>query len=780
LQDPAGARLTGLSSLVLCEPAELLPPQVATVCGLLAEHGLHLQHAPELETDAAATPLAHEPVLIIAEDEWTAAAALVERMLPCPAPEGQALLLSSDSRVLDHALHAAGLPRTGAGAYSCERGALQLLPLLLENAWWPVELHSLTELLSLEAFPVPAFAKRALLFAVSREAGVGGAAWQEAMNQIKQDCAERELPPGIADELEQFLGAAGRVKPAEGISGAQVAARCDWLLSRLERAQAAAQGAAAGPAGAGAGAAVAAAVRHTRLLKQLCAEAGQLSRVALERMLGDVLGSGQPAGDYPAEAAPWRVYRHPGQLRNACQTLYWWEFAEAPPSRGATWSPAERRYLSSRGVRLEEPEAVYRRENDACMRAALHAQEQLVLVHVRFKNGEEQKMHPFLQRLESLGTVRAETASSTRTAASRAAGEAPSRRALFQVPPGQVSVSGDMSYSGLSSLLGCPLNWLCSQHLRLRSGRALTLQSGNLLLGNLCHKVVEELLGSGATVPEPAAARAAAEAEFDRLLPFIAAELLLPEHEAERRRAREAVGLAIAELSAGLLRYGLSPVAVEHEFAAGGQELTLHGRIDLVLQDRSGRPYLLDFKWSNAANWYKDAVEQGEALQLAVYAHAIEHTGHADPAGGTQHTELGAGYYLLAQRRFLWATPAYDSGAGAGNGAGNAAGSAAAGNATSPAGLASAGAEPPPEISLDETFARAVRGRARIAAEIAQGRVAATGVRERELQSQDSLSDGKLTKQMRDEAAARGELYVSPPCGFCEFGAVCGMNRSAL
>jgi ATP-dependent helicase/nuclease subunit B len=210
------------------------------------------------------------------------------------------------------------------------------------------------------------------------------------------------------------------------------------------------------------------------------------------------------------------------------------------------------------------------------------------------------------------------------------------------------STRPQLSATGLEDYGACPFKFFASRMLRLE--RPLDLTPGPLELGELRHKLLEELfrsLGRGAPldwgrVDVPAATRL-----VDEIAPQIARDTL------EDRFGRDALtevllADAVEDIKAFVLvlkrmgeRYGFVQVDAEYDFGphrhepltlpvAEGLAFTLRGSVDRVDADadglRHGRPRLVlyDFKsGANAAQHGAPRYYHGLSLQLAVYGLAL-------------------------------------------------------------------------------------------------------------------------------------------------------------
>ena len=231
---------------------------------------------------------------------------------------------------MDQTLERHGLPKLGSSESSRWRASLQVLPLVLANAWKPVDLYKLVELLSLTLAPVPGYAARHLLRALSKEPGVSGDAWNKALETIAKEYKEKEnsknsagrktTPAEFVAKLDLFL-AKDRYSPDSGIPEEKLKERCQWVIERLVwRIK-------KDPF-------LAEAVSHCREMQKLAEGKENIPRVAVERMLDSVIGVGGTAPDRFEQAAPWQVVRHPGQIIRPCKTVIWWGFIE-PSSRAS-------------------------------------------------------------------------------------------------------------------------------------------------------------------------------------------------------------------------------------------------------------------------------------------------------------------------------------------------------------------------------------------------------------------------------------------------------------
>jgi ATP-dependent helicase/DNAse subunit B len=296
-----------------------------------------------------------------------------------------------------------------------------------------------------------------------------------------------------------------------------------------------------------------------------------------------------------------------------------------------------------------------------------------------------------------------------------------------------------LSYSQLSTLIGCSLKWVLEKKGRLKVGAAQSVPTGNTMIGTLVHRVVEELFGelhaANRAVPTPAEI----QAKLDQLVPHYASELLLPGRGSTLAGLRPVVEHSVIKLFQTLQTQGVYIRATEHKFDkpatfnvnGARTEVQVSGSIDVLAADQQSEPVVIDLKWTNRSKYRREEITEGNAMQLALYHWALDDG--PDPMS-TVAEDAAMSYYMLKQGEFASTSTLF--------------GPALA----SPA-------------SSRSTWQRSVRAAEFSISEVVGGRVLAAG--RHELASPD---------EQRDTATADGRLYQKPPCNFCDFSALCGLK----
>lgn len=560
------------------------------------------------------------------------------------AEPGRVTILASDpdmAALLDAALHAQGIGTMGAGAAARGQPANQVLPLVLELLWEPVDPYVLLDFLVLPLGPVHRDVGFRLARALEKQPGLGSGAWDEAVAELlAADAAvqaERGEPAAdgrVTRLLDRWFHHA-RFSRSEALPTSVVEQRCGLVAQW-------ASGAARRPgANADEMAALDSASAQASALGRLAGSLGaSISEAQLQRLLEEVRG--EAAGDvaHPAQAGG-PVLVHDLADVPESDLLVW--IGTAASATTTPWTPTELAVLADSGIHLR-PDRAGRRA--AQVRGLARARRLLVL-DLR----AEQSAHPVWLRLQAaLGQVPSlEAAVADGTAA------LPTRLVDGILPPlprplwpasSPIPRPDTCSATSLEDQLACPLKWTLRHALALRPSSIASIPEDERLRGDFAHTLLETVFPPGAP-PTPEAARLAMAAAFEARVGLDAAPLAIPRKMRQRqdlqRRLVTAAGRLAEVLAAGGYEIAGLEVEIGDEARVGGARLA--GRIDAVLTGPDGEA-IIDFKYGGT-KYRTKLLEEGRAVQLATYAHAREAQGGQARA---------AGYLILRESRLL--TPA--------------------------------------------------------------------------------------------------------------------------
>ena len=680
------------------------------------------------------------------DDELVAGDIAAEWLAASPDANGDvAIIRQGDATILDGACRRLGLARPGGSKTSPFRGALQALPLAFETAWQPLDAERMLELLVMGGSPVPYRTGRHFADVLRDFPGTGGARWQEAWRDAEEQLRE-ERSDESADASERSASVRRtladwrewlepeRFRRDSGTTATAADAVCRKVQRwALRRASASADSIYLDTANAAA------------TLARTIAASGldSISKPQLDRMIDAVVAEGISRPGTSAEAAPWTTVDDPAQIWNAVPSVLWWGFSDPGTDAPRTpWNAAEQAELAAAGVALTSTGAAISRHLDAQRRAILNATERVLLVTPAMAAGEGAATHPVwheLASLEGLHEAVIDGRSLRRAAQVSLGGRAwnlaqieprPLPRPLrdWQVAGMRTGARASESATSLESLLGCPMNWVLRYRARLRESGLLDMADGNRLKGNVAHEVLARLL-AGPLPDDATGVRHAVTALLDEALPEIASPLLMPGRVRDREDLRRNTIESAVTLVGLLDACQLSVAATERPLNCRLEDGTqISGIVDLELTTSSGRPAVVDLKWSDSDRYRRDEIAEARPIQLATYARLLQ---------GEESAPLpGAAYFMIKQRRLL----AVD-------------------------------AQPfPPQFRVDgselaSVWRAVVEARNRNLGELAAGRVTATGV-----EPNEADPGGKSTEAVEDS------IEVEPPCRFCPYGRLCGMS----
>ena len=734
--------------LVVADDLRVWPGRWRRVFGRLRDEGTRLRRMPtplggapadtdlrELQRRLAAgddrssqawSPRGDGSLALLRAPTAIEAAEAVAAMVGARPPGEVGIIRSGRPDVLDEAFRAHGLPTAGVRMVSTWRPALQVLPLALDMLFEPVDVRSALELLGLPGGPLGSRTRYSMSHALADAPGIGDVRWTNAKQRLRDALGERG-PQELAT-LEAWVeprrhgwrdGA-----PREAIV-ATVRRVLDWLR----------------PRGAAPSSSQLAAVEQCVQVAELIDRdpRGRFDRLAVRQLVAAASGLGASATWSVEEAGRVAHVDHPSALLHPRPLVVWWFFAAstATPPHRSRWRAAELRALEAAGVSLVASDALLAEESGHWRTAALQARAQLLLVLPDRDRGQPTSAHPFwdeiVARLRLDDVHEAALTIAALDLATRPPWQLeleplpmlplPEARPSWHVPPGRVPTSARLTAPGIEDLLDCPLRWVLGTGASLRSRSVPAIAEGALLNGILGHRLVQRLVEL-----EPVDTWVGSvERILDELLPVMAAPLLQPGMRFELLQLRHQLTRAVDGLVGLLQRSGMRVAGVEEEITAPWLATEVVGRLDLRLVDQHDREAIVDLKWGLGR--YRAQLEQGRAVQLAVYAQVRR-------VAGGQEALPSAAYLSLSRGRLSTTDPArFGEAEGVGG---------------------------PP---LGETVARITTTVPAVRVALEAGFVPVTGVS----RARPLLDSLEVAEDRRD-----AHYPSTPRCDDCGFGAVCG------
>jgi len=746
-----------ISSIQIEDDFSLLPPVWQDIFAKLEKIGVRI-HRNTFKTNEDIYKQDDSFVLVESSDEWEAAENLA--LWLSSDKEGNkdvSIICGMDTSILDQSLMNHGLPRLGRLEPSKWREIQQVMPLFLANAWLPVDIKQIVQLLSLTTAPFPQWVCNKLLNAIGKEPGVGGRAWENALKEIEDkrfiELTEKNDPKALenakkyVDELNSFL-VKNRYDPKTGIPEEEIRARCQkitrWFSWQLETDEN-----------------VREIVGQAGDLQKLSSGKGKIPKITLERMLDTVIGEGSSVKGCQEQVSNWKTADRPGQISESSEILIWWGFNDTQGSMETYWSPKEVSSLKSSDIYPDLSPNKRKREENSWMNAISYAKKKFIGIYIKNIDGEESFHHPLwdtiLQKLRKTHPDLSQEQIKFRFVKGfnrfneivwkfqgREKYLTPVEKILFeeifpkaQIASGIIPYPEKLSYSQISTLAGCPMKWALEYHAKIRVSDRQSIPEGNQMIGNLCHRIVEEIYKDPDSQPDSEKGRKIAGEMFDLLVPSMASELLLEGKSIEHMRYREGIVQAIGSLVELINKLSLKVVATEEELTAEIDGLKFLGYADLILKDKKSHTYLLDLKWSSSSKYREKEISEGSCLQLATYAWMLKTK--------NPHTPVHAGYFMLAQGKIVTPDLAIDKN--------------------------------PIESSrtLEEIWNLGRNSFKETMEEILSGNIRAKGVEEYLTEINDGIKREKLKDALKFEHASKQLLYMDPPCTFCDFSSFCGL-----
>jgi hypothetical protein len=551
-------------------------------------------------------------------------------------------VIEQSGGTLDAALAATDQPLLGASDSSAFRPTLQLLTLALRLVWEPLDFKALMQFLTHPIGPIRRFARTTLAEKMAFYPGIGGAAWQEALETIaahyQSDGAA--VLADIAFWLESPRQAANTQAPIE-VMAVRVARLAQFFQEQLADPDAMHRAACA--------------VGHaqaTAVQQALDTLKGQTVAGITAETLDRLVAQSKADCHNPilhAEAAA-RCWVHaPGALIEPFDEVCWWHMAAVPLPKPYPWSPRELAQLRGLGVSLPEIGTLLKRQARAWLRPLLGARRCLTLMLPRA--GEE--VHPawltFSSLLENPAINDAEgllsAAAPTRDITAVPHRPLPGRRRWWQLPAGAVhGWDHSASYSSLDQFINNPCQWAMNYPARLKSSSMLDLPDNFRLLGNLAHRMVEQLYRHTDALSW---STQNLERWFDEAIEPIVREegaiLLMRGRRAQLAAFRMRFRISLVQLHETLRAAGAISIEPEKTLECTTPLGALRGSCDLSITLADGHQAVIDMKWAGNAKYRKKMTEHAH-VQLAVYARLIENNTSAWPA---------IGYFILQKPELL-------------------------------------------------------------------------------------------------------------------------------
>lgn len=591
-----------------------------------------------LKTNKAASAMGDGALVILRTGSDAEAAELLGALLSETPCDERLLIIPTGDQTLDRVLTARGKPACGIQSYSSLRPILQVLPLLCELLWEPLDPYRLLEFLSLPDIPVPRWVAGILAQAVANAPGIGGKPWNAALLKIEEKAKSKAVD---GDDAEWERIKALIATWIEGVRYPQNDGVPRESLSVL--AKQVAKWAGKKPLREG---------ENDSQITALAAQAGHLAMIAeslpeprirkpqLQRMLRQIIGEGQALGKN-AETGhiPW--VGSPNAIIGTAKEIIWWGFSHssAPVFHRLPWLKAESAYLNAAGVILPDPLVELQRNISGYERVVTAAQKRLVLVMPECQAGTAVEPHPLYDRLsvifgDSLAKLEVEgalwlagdkrIADIKRCAVTERSIPKPSR--FWHLTDNDTLPPRDTeSNSSLSTLFKIPVSWVLKYEGCLRQGAIQSIGNINAIMGSVAHRVFEELFPVGTDCKgwEQVTVQNIVDKLLSHLIETEGSVFLQPLRVSEKQTLIRRIQLAAWVMVKHIRDNGWTVAGTEHAVSGAFGNQELNGKVDLLLDKPDGAFAVVDLKWGKS-RYLRDNFLGNRCDQLALYAHMLK------------------------------------------------------------------------------------------------------------------------------------------------------------
>jgi len=652
---------------------------------------------------------------------------------------------------LDGCLSRLGVPTMGAALESLSHPVFQVLPLVLNLMWEPVDPELLLAFLSLPVSPLPRHTTWRLAEALAKQPGLGSGAWTLAYEKLCEE--DTGVEKGLRERLANWLHGnrypKGTAIPATAVTDvcgrvAQWATGYASLYAEKVDIPTSLVDALRNVAG------------QAATLGQLAETHGEtLSEPQIARLRDASMSFGGNMVPYPMAASGPRLITSLADIRTPCSYLIWLgqSSAERPRTR---WTAMEWSALRMAGIDLDDGTQEMAALRNIERRGFCKVTD--ALLAVALPEDVERKIHPFwVQIRNALPKHAGRQAEPVRLEDILAQNQAveltpwdfetatfepkPCQppRAHWHVAPGLLQEREQSSATELTDRLACPLKWVLNYQARIQPSAIASLPDIFQLKGLFCHSVLESVFGNGGELPDLETAVRAVGVAFDERLPLDAAPLAQPMKIVDRQRLRDSLcsstRVLVNALRAG--QYRIHGMEVEVTGSVHGRQLD--GSIDCLAVREDGQEAVIDFKFGGRKK-YDELIREGRAVQLATYAYGRTQQGE----GGNRFPAVA--YLVIDDARLL--SGERDRLAGA----------------SESDGIAGSGI-----AEVWKAFEESLAG----AEDWLSHQVP---VPARPLQAADQWPAGALLV-LRDPAANTSKDYAQEVCKYCHYQALCGIKE---
>ena len=408
------------------------------------------------------------------------------------------VICETDGHIVDEALETIGLPRAGFSQNSSWRPVFQVMPLSMELLWSPVNPVKILQFLTNPVCPLPGRVRYPLGDVMAQIPGLGSDAWNERIKKVLAKEEDEKDQKKIKADIEFWIENQ-RYDPELGAPVATIITRLNavskWLGNMMALFEGRPEQSLYATAKGQTEDLLSAVIRLENY------NDGTLGRDHIRRLIDDIRGVGTPVIDrnaeFAAEINPLNNYQEPGSIMRPSDTIIWNGLNGDHGLRVKDWSDAEIAALKVNDVFYLSDDTGLECLSRQRSKPVLNAKTRLILVASKDRSSDHAiwtqisckcKGVQILSEAEAREQLQISTCETTPL-------ELPTKQREWQLPKSaKIPAKDYSSYSSLDKFIFKPHQWTLNYAAKIRSGSLLITNEGNLLKGNLAHRLIEAYL----------------------------------------------------------------------------------------------------------------------------------------------------------------------------------------------------------------------------------------------------------------------------------------------
>jgi hypothetical protein len=636
------------TTIYLNEPAEILPPHFLRLFKKMVGEE-NIQQLPESiiegENDLANFQKAltqqmsgkmdlknDGSLLILRAKRANEAAVCLAQVLKDNEDYRPQVIVPERNRTLDIALVREGLPSLGIPSASLARPSLQILKLVTAFLWEPIDPYKILEFVSLSVKPLNDRLANVIAAQMAGSPGIDSEDWKVAIGRFfsELDAAaqtDKSINVNEVREWYNFWFKRNRYNADATVPKGDVIVIFkrlqDWAYKAFDDSN-------------GKNKSLLVLSDQSRRIKELLEELPEtkLTNLELERIVRTIY---EPSPIIFDECAKGHLSytSNPSAVIGDVDDMLWWNFTQNEPVHFfSRWYNVERNYLQGIGIQLTTPQL----QNALLLwqrsRPVLRTRGRLILVIPEMINGTEVQEHPLFDNFKAAFTNPDAVTYDLSSENGRDVFEAYfNLKDKVEIPHKQLGrpqpflnirnldrlqASEYETYSSLNSLYYYPYKWLFQYRIKLRPSSILSVVSDKALMGNLAHKMFEDMLELDITKWKKSDVTEFVDSNIYPLLKRQGAVLLMYGREPERLNFINKLKIAAWSLVRHLQQNDWKVKATELKLNGDFSDHEVRGVADLVLE-KDGETAIVDLKWSGRG-YRTNLIRSEEDLQMILYA----------------------------------------------------------------------------------------------------------------------------------------------------------------